>query len=262
MQARKELDSGDDARLRYAALELRFAIEAIAYDKAQAYQKELPPKEYATWQPRKLMKVLIEIDPNADKASAISFGIEEEYGKPAKEMRFLGKEDPLTLANIKKHYDALGSYLHMPTLEQINKGIGTDNIKLRERCNTVIIIITEVLESRVFNITIGNFAEVSCSRCNAKIRRRIPLGQSKTEANCFECGAPYIVTDIGNSQVEWTRKGEHVPCPNPNLQCKEEFFLFADQIKPGTKLRCDGCGMGFRLFIGIEEVVAAPAPAE
>lgn len=121
-KAETELASNDDSRLKYAALELREAIEAITYDKAQSYQQELLPTEYATWQPRKLMQLLLEIDPSADKPTALSFGLEEEYGKPAKEMQLLGKEEPLTLTNIKKHYDALGSFLHMPTLDQLNKG--------------------------------------------------------------------------------------------------------------------------------------------
>jgi hypothetical protein len=59
-RARSELESGDDARLKYAALELRLAMEAITYDRARTYRNEMPPQEYDTWQPRKLMQLLID----------------------------------------------------------------------------------------------------------------------------------------------------------------------------------------------------------
>lgn len=61
-RAKSLLATANDDQLRYAALELRFAMEALTYDRAQAYAKEIPPEEMATWQPDKVMKVLLEID--------------------------------------------------------------------------------------------------------------------------------------------------------------------------------------------------------
>ena len=46
-------NSNDDERPPYAVLELRFAMEAITYDRAQAFKDDLPFEEYSTWQPRK-----------------------------------------------------------------------------------------------------------------------------------------------------------------------------------------------------------------
>lgn len=72
------LASGIDEQLRYAALELRFAMEALTYDRAQAYVQEIPPDEMATWQPDKVIKVLLKIDPTADSSYTLSIG-EEPY---------------------------------------------------------------------------------------------------------------------------------------------------------------------------------------
>ncbi len=69
-RAKAELESGDDERLKYAALELRMALESLIYDRALIYKDEFPPREYETWQPRKLLAVLLEIDENADKGIA------------------------------------------------------------------------------------------------------------------------------------------------------------------------------------------------
>lgn len=81
--AKNELASRDDARLKYAALDLRMAMESLTYDRALAYKDEFPPKEYQTWQPKRVMLVLLEIDANADSDSALAIGEEPEYGVPA-----------------------------------------------------------------------------------------------------------------------------------------------------------------------------------
>ena len=104
---------------RQAALRrlgLRMAIEVRDLRASRSYEKELQPTEYDTWQPGKLMKELLEIDPDADTSGTLSFGIEDVPGEHAKEMKTLGAEKVFNLAAIKKSYDALGSYLHQPTL--------------------------------------------------------------------------------------------------------------------------------------------------
>ncbi|MBK9604912.1 MAG: hypothetical protein IPO58_00150 [Betaproteobacteria bacterium] len=82
-RTKAELAANDPHRLRYAALELRDAMEALTYDRALAFQDYIPPEEYKTWQPRKLMMLLLDIDSSIGMTSTISFGLEEEYGAPA-----------------------------------------------------------------------------------------------------------------------------------------------------------------------------------
>lgn len=77
-RAKAELAANDPIRLRYAALELRDAMEALTYDRALAFKDDIPPEEYKTWQPRKLMAVLLDIDPSIGITSTIAYGIEEE----------------------------------------------------------------------------------------------------------------------------------------------------------------------------------------
>ena len=120
-RAKHELESNDPGRLKYAALELRMAMEALTYDRAQAYADEIPPTEYDTWQPRKLLMLLLEIDPYADGDSIVHMGIEEEYGKPAKEMKPVGAEEVLNLSVLRRFYDALSARLHVPTPRQLQK---------------------------------------------------------------------------------------------------------------------------------------------
>src|SRR5258708_30871845 len=74
-RARAELASNEPYRFRYAALELRDAMEALTYDRAMAYKNDIPPEDYYTWQPRKLMMVLLGVDPDIGKSSTLAIGI-------------------------------------------------------------------------------------------------------------------------------------------------------------------------------------------
>ena len=250
-KARTELGSGDDDRLKYAALELLFAIEAITYDRARAYCDEMPPQEYDTWQPRKVMQLLIDIDPNADKDSSLSFGIEEQYGKPESEMKMLGSEQVLNLKMLKEHYDALGSYLHMPTLKRLIESGQPDLEKLRNRCNAITDAIENVLASTIFNVTMGSMATIDCSQCGNVIRRRLPFSGEAVEAKCIECGAGYIVRDAGEGKILWEPKGQQIKCPEET--CNESIWLWQDKLKAWTSLTCNGCGQAFEIVLAVEK---------
>lgn len=247
-RAKAELESGDADRLRYAALELRFTMEAVTYDRAQVYKAEMPPNEHGTWQPRRVLERLTEIAPHAALTSTISIGLEETPGQPAEKMKVLGTDVPLTMADLKKHYGALGSYLHIPTLDKIADAAAHDPARLRKRCETCVAVLDKVLSSPVWNFTAGCFSEVLCERCGKPVRKRLHPEDKPVEANCFECGAGYIVEPQGG-QVAWTPKVEKMPCPTAG--CPEMLTFWQDQIKPGSYWACQGCGKSYEIAIGI-----------
>lgn len=248
-RARRELDSGDDKRLRYAALELRLAMEAITYDRAHAYRTEIPPQEYETWQPRKVLQLLLEIDPNVDKDSIVRFGLEETPGEPPKEMRTLGSEKVLNLAALKKHYDALGSYLHMPTLKRQAEGDHPNSVKLRDRCDRIATDLENVLASPIFNVTLGQFATFDCQRCHSKIRKRMLFEESQLDVKCFNCGAEYSVLKMNEGEVVAKPKTEEIECPGNG--CKGKITLWHDELVVGTWWTCKDCSEAFELCMGI-----------
>ena len=97
----RELESQDNTRLKYAVLELRFSLESLTYSHATGFEKELSNKKLNTWQPKKLLSILLEIDPFIDQAAIISVGIEKEYGTPSDDMRVVGATRPISLKEIK-----------------------------------------------------------------------------------------------------------------------------------------------------------------
>lgn len=248
-RARAEMDSGNDARLAYAALELRMAMEALTYDRARTYQDELPESEYGTWQPKKLIERLLEVDPMANTGGTISVGLQERYGQPANEMKVLGTETVLKLETIKAHYDALGSYLHMPTLKQLQGGNPRDYVKLRKKCQEVAEAVGRALQSTVFNTKFGATSQFVCLRCGCTIRRRVPLGKCDVKTVCSECRAGYRLTGEDYEKTLWQPLHQYIPCPTEN--CAGTITVWADETKEGTLLKCSACQEGYVIGLGL-----------
>jgi len=251
-RAESEMGAGTEARLIYAALELRMAIEALTYDRAQAYQEEIAPSEYRTWQPKKVMQLLIDIEPTADKDSSVAVGLEEIPGTPATTMNFLGTEKVFGLKSIKDHYDALGSFVHLPNLKQLEEKGFANPTKVRERCTKIVELVKAVLASQVFNINFGVFTSIECMNtdCKQTVRRRIPSGNSSLKATCLHCNLAYEVTTDGD-QCAWGVDLEKIPCPSPS--CEEVFEISRSDLKPGRHFSCRSCGKRYEFNFGLLE---------
>ena len=253
-RAREALED-DDTRLKYAALELRMAMESLTYDRARAYKDEFPPDEYETWQPRKVMAVLLEIDATADKDSTLSYGVEETPGQPSARMTMLGTEKVLNMETLRKHYDALGSFLHVPTLKQTRSGKAHDPEKQRKRCTEIAGYIEHVLDSRVHNVTLGNFASMECAECGKPIRKRMPASEETVEAECFACKASYTLRDIGGAQVKWEPHVHQIACSN--RACGHKIEIWRREFAAGATWTCPDCDGRNTIVLGIQHEEAA-----
>ncbi len=256
-RAKVELESADPERLKYAALELRMAIEAITYDRAQSYRDELPPSEYETWQPKELMLQLLEIDPMAGMTRRVSMGRQDVMGVPAQKMTLLGTESVFGLALIRKYYDALGSYLHSPTLKTIEKKGEHDLVRMKHKCSVILQRLGVVLSSN-FTSNFGAFAEFKCNfrHCGGNIRSRLPKGQAVVIGTCFSCKAMYKIIPDEGSQFQWLPLAEDVQCPTDF--CNEIVTIWAHEKKPGNYWECVGCKHKFQLRLSAYEVMTDP----
>ncbi|UPR35947.1 hypothetical protein ISX50_15360 [Vibrio cyclitrophicus] len=249
--AYNELSSSSDTRLKYATLELRMAMEAITYDRALAYKDEFPPSEYETWQPKKVLMVLLEIDGNADTSSTISIGKQPDRNTRPDTMQVLGTEKTFTLKMLKKHYDALGSYLHIISMKQSRTGNLQNPNKLRRRCEEIYQFLDEALCSNIFNVTLGNFATLACQECSKPIRKRIPHSFNEPiSADCFNCKARYTLTDSGGGNVCWTLNQHELQCSNPN--CQKSMILLDHELTVGQRWVCSACNGQNTIVLGIQ----------
>ena len=258
-RAKGELASGQNDRLVYAALELRMTIECVTYERAKTYEKELPPREYDVWQPGRLMKELLELDPLADASGTLSFGLEEKRGVPAKEMKTLGTEKVFNMKDIQDSYNALGSYLHQPTIRQLNNGKDLKWQSMRERCDELVKKLDEVLASPIFNVNFGSFTTFKCLNveCGKDIRKRLPSGRTEVPAPCFECGAEHVVAVGSDGTMIVHPVVYEVHCANKS--CAHVLKLFPHQMKAGNGWKCPDCGTACLLGLVVFE---APSTLE
>lgn len=247
--AKEELNSKRDQRLRHAALELRMAMEALTYDRALAYKDEFPQSEYDTWQPRKVMLVLLEIDSSADKDSTLAVGKQTEYGKPAPDFRLLGSEVVLSMKVLKQHYDALGSYLHIQSLKKSNTGEVLNFKRIKTRCEEISEFISKVLSSSVFNCTLGRFVTIGCLECGKSIRKRIPDGGEHFEAKCHNCMATYTVTDEEEGSFKWIPHQLKVECGG--TECHYKIVVWQHELEVGKHWTCSECSGRNTFSIGV-----------
>jgi hypothetical protein len=250
-RAKQELSNGDDHRLRYAALELRMALESLIYERAELYTEELPTKKLSIWQPKKLLSLLLEIDPDADNSTELRVGVQEELGKPATMMTSLGRDRVLSHGEVKRYYDRIGSYLHAPTLEQVAQGKGASYDTIRTRCSEISQIIEEVISSPIFNVNFRTLASKPCGKCGTKIVRRIPNEPNGKPiiAKCIECSASYSLTSINDKQVEWKPHIYSIKCANPSCDCR--IKIWERDIKIGDQWVCSGCNFKNQFVIGL-----------
>lgn len=243
------LDAGADDQLRHAALELRLAMEALTYDRAQAYSKELPLEALSTWQPQRLMDALLEIDPTADTTSTIRVGEEPAPGIAPESMITLGTDTVFGLRDLKKHYHAAGSFLHMPSMQQVEDGRVWDPNQVRPRLQALANALATSLGSKIWNANFGVFSNFDCFRCNKPIHKRVPNGDARLIAKCIHCNAAHEGSRCEDGTMAWVAQTRDVKCPTKD--CDHDIRLFLDEIKPGTHWSCAQCHKSFRIDYGI-----------
>ena len=248
-EARANLDTDDPIRLRSAALAFRMVIEALTYERVGLYKDDMPPT-HDTWQPRKLMEVLLQIDPYADQSSAL--WIEPSHGERSEKMTFLGTEQVLGLETIKKHYNALGAYLHVPTIKQLAEGKDHDLNRLRERCHNILEDLEKIVASRVWNVQLRTTTSIACIECGNVIRRQFARGQDKRFVECFNCDATYTLSADNSDQVVWKPQKIKVNCSVEG--CAHEFGVWEKGVKRGTELACPKCKQNYRIALAMMPV--------
>ena len=247
-----EMESADTNRLRYAALELRMALEALVYERAKNYSTDASWKKLSKWQPKKLLRLLLEVDPYADKDAIISVGPSDQEERPAPIMHCLGRERVLKLEGIDGFYDRLGSYLHIPTKAQVDAGMPESAEKILAKCKELAAILKEVFESQIINSDFKISSEIKCVRCGAKVYGRLPPSREESVATCLECEAKYRVKSLPDEQAEWQPITQRLQCSNK--ECIEEVWIFQHDIKPGIEWKCEKCGQQSRIILGISPV--------
>lgn len=263
--AKTELATADDARLRFAALQLRLALEALTYERAQMYQDELPPSEIDVWQPGKVIKVLIEIEPHTYQNATYRIRREASETSPAGDWMPLGHDVVIPMKEVQKHHSALSSALHMPTIKQLNADQGFNPAKIRSKCEEAIVAIEKALCSTV-RTNLGHFQSFDCGRCSIRVRRRLGVRGTSVEAECYGpqngagCGARYTVFRHLDDTVEVVPHKSSFGCTTED--CGHIFDVWTSDVKEGASWTCPACAAEHSARFRAYRVTSSSTPPE
>lgn len=123
--AKELISRGDDASLIYAALELRFCLESVAYQNLAAYGEDVSTELAREWRPDQIIKMLAAFDPNSDQTASFSISVTP----PPKDLDFassdlkaafkdkdflpIGEAKRIPWGKFRSYYNSLGSFLHL-----------------------------------------------------------------------------------------------------------------------------------------------------
>lgn len=237
-RAQALVEKGDDLSLRYACLELRFAIEYVTYDQLRAYLDEVPNDALKKWTPRQVIGEMLEVDPRADKSVTIAFGIQDEQGTPAKEMKTLGEDRRFSMRWANANHNALGSFLHVPTLHQIENGEFPSASKIAERAGKIASELAHISASPLFRTNMGEFFDFECE-CGTKVKRRSGTFTKESGIVCSnsKCRAIWVVVEDQGDEFKVVMRKVSYPCP-----CGVQHYFGAHLLKHNQALRCPNCG--------------------
>jgi len=249
-RARSLLAHADESSIRYVCLELRFAIEYLVYQNLQAYLEEVDNAALQKWTPKQVINEMLEIDPLADKSAGIACGIEEVYGMGSKDMRFIGEDRRFSVKWANSNHNALGNFLHAPTLFQINSGNVPTLEKMTVKIQEIVGVIEKILSSPVFNVNFGQFYSFKCD-CGRNIKRRIGSFKLEDGIKCPSCGAVWDIVseDETVDHVKFLERRIIYRC----FACGLENTIGVNKIREGERLICQ-CGAESIVVLALQSI--------
>lgn len=235
--ARDLLESHDDKAVRYACLELRMAIEALTYDNLQTYLAEAPNSAMVHWTPKKVIDELLAVDPYVDQSAKIHFGKQKAFGQPSDEMHFLGEDKKFTVAWANKAHNALGSFLHEPTIGQHVAGSAALSQKARAKAEEIASELGNILSATVFHVNVGRYVEFVCE-CGFRIKRKDRALREDIPVECRECRRRYSVHQGEGGEYRFRLSDHAYECTG----CKTAQTVGDHEVQEGRILVCSECG--------------------
>jgi hypothetical protein len=240
-QARGDYDS-----LRYAALELRHAIECLVYELMPHYKDELPSEAFETWRPQEILEALVDCNPALKHTVVVRISPEDAQGNPT-EWHTMGRQTGIGPKLLRAGYHRLGNFLHAP-LDGVH-----DQEKLKRSIQKVIALL-EPYRSDNLITTYGMHHNFTC-KCGRRVVRREEAIKRSPLVRCPErkCGAQYkyVSSDSGNSEFRIVRRDIHCHA------CGSTNYLDADLVENGVKIRCFNCEKVWQLHEGFVIVAVA-----
>jgi hypothetical protein len=171
--ARELLAKGDDKSLEYACLELRKAIEALAYARVKMYRRDLSDETLEEWNAVELLKRLAKLDPASDGD---------------RKMEILDAAGDYANGIVLN-----GNFLHERKLVDLERSGDFHPAKARRTANRVVVEIERVLSSNAPDLQITRPFAVYCE-CGSLMQFQATPDQVTSRVPCLGCRKFYEIT--------------------------------------------------------------------
>lgn len=228
-----------------ACIELRMAIECIAYRIFETYADEFTEEFMDTWQPGKLIDELKEIDQFVDQDVTLSVG--SDSSDSPREMHLVGTDRRPKGSWLKESYNALGNFVHERTVAQI-KSTASENLQRRkQKFEEIALEVDRILDADLWNLNLKISVSAACN-CGFLMTRREGFLIRDGRVKCALCGEIYRVErrETGGD-VEWTFYSHPVLVKCPYESCAKTQDIPEKNIRKGFQFCCEHCGQRIRL---------------
>ena len=237
-RAKQLLEQNDDSVLRYVCLELRFCLETITYAKLKTYKKRIPPSLLEIWQPPQAFKALLQMEPEADMDFVFSISPESSLGVPTEDWKQLGTHKTFKHRWLRKTYNKLGSYLHIPTIKDQSLHNYERDRSLREYLSNTLEELEPIIQSNI-DVSMANVDWFECAKCEAPIGINQKALENGKEVECLRpgCFARYRINKDGERDYSLRIQETVFPCGF----CSEGVHIENRLIEIGFKFSCPKC---------------------
>jgi DNA-directed RNA polymerase subunit RPC12/RpoP len=241
-QARKLMAVGGEASLRYAALEIRMAIELLFYKLIPSYRDELPDEVLKQWQPKKIIDALIDCDPYVEQNSSLTMAVELPNGGHGPAIR-VGSYKAVNRKLLRRYYHKIGSYLHAAMVEGHR-----DLTKMQSFLDAAATRVEEYCRETTVISNFGKFHTLNCV-CGRKIKRNDQAVQLKPYVRCpnEQCQAVHDLIKNDEDGTEWKLRESEFVCP----ECKTSNYFGSHLIDTGKIITCVECSQKYIFRTGI-----------
>jgi len=247
-RARCLLQRNDEPSIRYACLELRFAVELIVANQLSLYREEVLDSTLDRWTPRELITEMRLADVLADQSVSVEVGLSLD------EMHSLGTDHRLSEDWVAKIYNTLGSLLHIPTLKRLLTASKLDVAAITGKALKIVEDCERVLDSPVFNVKFGGYVELTCVECGSQIRRNRSVLVPGEGVRCrkSDCRAIYDIAEEAEQQVMFVLRKALYRCK----RCGADNLEGVHRYVVGTILTCRRCQAESQVALGTVPLVA------
>jgi len=235
-ESARELLDGSKKSIRYACLELRMAIEALTYSSLKIYLSEVSNSAMKEWTPKRVLEELLVVNPTADQSITVTIGRQDENGVLAQEVLSLGEDRRFSIKWANRAHNALGSFLHEPTISQVERGIGDIEASARKKAIEILDELSAVLASSIWNVNFSQSCTFNCD-CGFTVKRRLEIVEAGKPIVCASCGLSYDPELLGD-EARFYRREFPYRCSG----CGSEQAINERDLTKLPAVSCGACG--------------------